>query len=94
MSVPNLDPSKRYGFTIRARAVTCASFACSMTVNGHSVAYTISGGCQVLLPKGATTTTIHVQPDAMNESSGKFSVYNLALKAVAEKDLHYYDELG
>lgn len=91
--VPNLDPSKRYGFTIRARAVTVASFPCRMTVNGHSVSYTISGGCQVLLPEGATNATIHVQPDAMIEWSGKFSVYNLAFEVVSEKDRHYYDEL-
>lgn len=92
--VPNLDPSKRYGFTIRARAVSVASFPCTMTVNGHSVSYTISGGCQVLLPEGATTATIHVQPDAMRESSGQFSVYNLDLGVVPENERHYYQELS
>lgn len=93
VTVPNLDAKKRYGFIIHSRAVGIESFTCEMTINGKAVSYTISGGCQVLLPVGATSAVIHVQPDEMKESEGMFSVYNIALKVVADKDKHYYKEL-
>lgn len=93
LTYPNLDPSYRYGFIIHSRAVNVQKFFCNMTINGYRISYTISGGCQVLLPVGATSAVIHIQPDEMKESSGKFSVYNLALRVVADKDKHYYEEL-